>query len=378
MKDEWHIHHIVFIIFLALMFLFFSLGMPIAKEEVFSEAENRTLAGTPKITILTLLNGSFTEELRSFYSDRLPLRPFLLGLYSKTELALGKTEINDTVVAGDTLYQYPTGNESTLADNMEYYEMFRELMKEKNIPCDLLCIPDALSLTSDSSLPHSYLNDKSLELLHIAEEYSGVITPYDELISAKANGDTVTFRTDHHWTSLGAYIGYVKYAERIGLTPISRDALFEEKASDLFLGSSHSKTNIPSGDITPDALTLLRYVGDSDTKIFYHDTDTVEKGFYRFSRLDTKDKYSIFLGGNFAHLTVSSSSEKPRLLLIKDSYANAMIPFLAIHFDLDVIDPRYIHTKISEIIGNEDYDRVLLLFGIYTLSADTSLRKLIL
>ena len=97
-------------------------------------------------------------------------------------------------------------------------------------------------------------------------------------------------------------------------------------------------------------------------RVTIHDTKREVLGFYNFSMLDTSDKYAVFMGGNYAHVSVFSSEKKPKLLLFKDSFANAVIPFLSLHFNIDVIDPRYAsRTEMASIYNAGNYDLCLFL-----------------
>ena len=108
---------------------------------------------------------------------------------------------------------------------------------------------------------------------------------------------------------------------------------------------------------SPDSIELWRYSGDDNVTFTVHGTQKSLLGFYDLSKLDTVDKYAVFLGGNYAHATLFSSSDKPTLLLFKDSFANAVIPFLALHFNIDLIDPRYAtKAQISAVYNDSSYD----------------------
>jgi hypothetical protein len=144
------------------------------------------------------------------------------------------------------------------------------------------------------------------------------------------------------------------------------------KVSDSFYGSSHSK----SGGMAdfPDEVWLWRYEGDTDYEIRDLSTGESRSSLYDPSALSRKDHYEIFLGGNTAALTVSSPErDRPRLLLIKDSFANALIPFLSLHFDLTVLDLRY---GVPSSLDPSDFQRILILQGADTLATDPSLTRL--
>ena len=87
-------------------------------------------------------------------------------------------------------------------------------------------------------------------------------------------------------------------------------------------------------------------------------------GIYDESKLSTKDKYAYFLGGNYGRLKIENCGGKGHLLIVKDSFANCLIPFLLPHFDtVTVIDPRFFVGSVSEIITEEAVTETLVLYG---------------
>ena len=365
------------------VFLFFSVGIFADTSPRFSENDNRYLADPPALSSPTelaasLWNGTFGEELGAFYSDRLPLRQSLLSLRSRCELALGKKEVNGIVIGSSgILYQAPEADTALLEKNLGYIGGFSSQMASNGIPTSLLCIPDRLGVTEESGMAldlYKSRSDRAYSLLDsISDQHRTDVS--GALLQAHVGGSQVYFSTDHHLTAYGAYLAYCEYISSLGLSPISEAELTHTTLSESFLGSYHSRLSLGSG-VTPDTLTLLRYEGDESYTLTIHDTGEVRSTFYNLSYLEKKDKYSVFLGGNHGRLTVCGGKDRPRLLIFKDSYANAMIPYLSLHFDLDVIDLRYYSGDIRSLTEDGGYDRILILYGINTLSGDISPRRL--
>ena len=174
------------------------------------------------------------------------------------------------------------------------------------------------------------------------------------------------YNTDHHWTTHGAFLAYTSLAGALGVPPYPLSDFDRVTVSEEFLGTSFSKSGLYSSAC--DSVTLYRYEGDTELSVYDHETKETKNGLYFFDKLTQKDKYLVFLGGNYSRITITeTSAERPKMLLIKDSFANALIPFLARHFDLNVIDPRYFVGDISELIKDEKYDKALILIGLGTL-----------
>ena len=111
--------------------------------------------------------------------------------------------------------------------------------------------------------------------------------------------------------------------------------------------------------------------------MIYHTENKEIHSLYAKEKLATKDKYSVFLGGNFSHISIKADTARPCLTLIKDSFANALIPYLAEHFDLEIYDLRYFKGSISKELERKEENNILILYGIDTAITDGSLSYLV-
>lgn len=195
--------------------------------------------------------------------------------------------------------------------------------------------------------------------------------PFLEAISADAasgSAEQLYYRTDHHWTTAGAFKAYGLVAGTLGVTsPLTSSDVTAETVSDAFYGTTWSSGGMKW--IKPDAMQYYRWSGDEDyvTEI----TDTGEKltGFYDRTYLDKKDKYSSFIGGNNARVNIyrADGTARPKLLVIKDSFAHSVAPFLAHDYDLVIIDLRYYKESVKKLVEDEGISAVLVLSNIDSL-----------
>ena len=302
-------HDKILIIFCSAFILIIGPLIFILPQKSVSEKENRYLTTLPTPSVQSILNGNFTKDLSSFYADQIPLRDSSTTLYAICEKALGKHEINGVI-------------------NYKDHLISRSKAKQiSNTKFDAVWIESKYSLFKKSS--------PDLDLY---------------------------YKTDHHRNAEGAYLLYVEACKKLNITPIEEPFFKKEIICTDFYGTAFFRSCLPKFAVSPDNITLYRYGGDENIKITVHDTDKKAFGFYDFSKLDTADKYAIFLGGNYAHATVFSNPEKPTLLLIKDSFANAVVPLLSLHFNIELIDPRYSSpTQLKAIISSLTYDHALIL-----------------
>ncbi len=344
----------------------------------FSERENRALAPFPTVSLDSLGSGELSRGLGSFFEDQFPFREYFTTVKALFELSLGRGE-NNGVIYGDGGYLITKPSYRDLSlfeENLGAVKLFCSDMSGRGVETAVFFAPRGIDVLGDY-LPDAYPQGWESEVWRMAE---GILP---EALSANAEisrlasvGEYVWFRTDHHWTPLGAYAGYKKILMYFGKSPQDISFFEKETLSDEFYGSIDSR----SGNIlnSPDELFTLEYNQGEDLVLVNHDLGEVYDSLYFKDYLSTKDKYKMFLGGNFGHLSVYSenSCEKETLLIIKDSFANCAVPFFAIEYNLEIYDLRYFDGKISEEISDISPDKILILYGIDTAATDGSLKRL--
>ncbi len=349
---------------MAVLLLAFGIGVLLGEQQSFSEEENRGLATWRMPTVKSVSDGTFSEELGRVYRDQFPLRRVFIAGKAYGELFLGKRE-NNRVLWGEDGYLMARNEYTDLSIAEENLRSVEKISDARRV-----WIPRSSDVMI-KQLPHAYPSGAASRVYRLLDG-NGVI-PLKKLQDTAEQGTQVYYRTDHHMTTEGAYLVYLSLGEVLGFTPVERAEFVKQTVSENFLGSADSAV----GGIAPraDTIELFRYEDDGEFWVTDQTTGEVRGGFYDWTALARKDQYQVFLGGNFAHLTVErEGSEMPRLLLVKDSFANAIVPFLAIHFDLEIIDLRY----VSDEVTVEKYDQILILQGIDTLATDPSLKKITL
>ena len=340
------ISDIIFIITLVLLAIIFGAGVYAQPKQSFSEEENRVLAGAPEFSINSLLSGEFFDDLNSFHADKIPLRVLMIRAKAVCELSLGKKENNGVLFSDD----------GRMADRTYYGDL--DILKQNIARADRLKEDGAILALVPRSADVYFRSNESSRICEISGEL-----PLLDILSDV--GPTAYYYTDHHLDADGAFAVYQYIMEALGKTPILREDLQLTAVSDSFLGTAYSK-----GGLLPlarDTVSTWRYSGDEDMIVKCSDVGCNIHSLYAPSELSVKDKYRYFLAGNHGVLTVSSNDgiERERLFIIKDSFANSIIPLLAAHFDLTVWDPRY--SPIPSEVQSEG-TRTVLLCGIDTLA----------
>lgn len=410
---------ILFAIILILLPVLTLINLPDEKKP-FSENENRYLAEFPELSVENIKDESFMTGFDSWFSDRFCGRETWISAMNNTESLLGKTEISTVYTKNDQMLQILSEyddigaayDEDKINANIEIINNFAE--KYDNIPVYFMLCPTSAGIYGDELLPKAVLDVTVDEKEMISACYNALsnVTPinvYDALYEAKDS--YIFYRTDHHWTSLGAYTAYNAAGTILGYTPYSLSDFSVETVSTDFQGTLFSKTLDQS--VTKDTIDFYTLADDSVSTALTTSngvTETSHGSIFFTEYLDVKDKYSAYTGQNAAVVKATSthagndtdanvdnntdtnagsdtdtkvaakdenSTETGKsILIIKDSYANSMVPFLVRHFKkIYVFDTRYYKDGPSAFIAEHPgITDVVLLYNMNTLDTDTGIR----
>ena len=366
--------------FFAFIYVFALLFWILPDRDV-SPEENRALASAPEFTFSSLADGSFTSDFAAYMADQFPARNFFVGLKAAAERTLLKGQNNGVIFAKDgyLVKRFDNVDEGTLNKNIGCISAFAKAAREGGADVTVAVAGRALDV-AESVLPASYGTDSSDRMWDAIEKgfdaknesFVNLKDPLKELFSS---GEYVYYKTDHHWTSYGAYNAYSVLASAMD-TPASPVSDFtRETASDDFYGTIWSSAGAKW--IEPDTIEFFRF--DGDTSLVTDRGDERFDGLYKTSFLDEKDKYSVFLGGNAAKIDITKEGEnRERILVIKDSFFHSVAPFFAKDYDLVVVDPRYYTGSVAELCRDEEITKILILFNAETLGEEAGLGKLMM
>ncbi len=334
----------------------------------FSEEENRSLAGSPVFSARSLMSGKYFQDATSFFSDHVAFRGAWVRGRTAAELCVGRQE------SGGVLF-YPDGALAQRGLGASKKLLSQNLGAIDGLPDDAVCVlvPRAIDVLG---LPRGAGESEAASAIRDAAYSSqGLGGLLWERFYADGSGERIYYATDHHLTTYGAYLSYVFLGERLGYKPYEREYFEEETVTRDFFGTAYSAAGLLCAEA--DTVEIWRYEGEELVRVTREDGSGEILPLYDMSFVEQKDKYRVFLGGNHGVLRVRRGEKMPRLLLIKDSYANALIPFLALHYDVTVVDPRYTTASFEELVSGEEYDEILIFCGIDTLSAGNDLARLL-
>ncbi len=344
-------------------------------DKSFSEMENRNLAQKPVVSLNGLLTGKFMSEYESYVTDQFAGRDGWTAAKAAAELASGKQENNGVYFCGGStlITRFDAPDAEKVEKNLTYINKFAGL---SSVPVYFGLIPGAATVWADR-LPEGAPNyDQKLVIDRAAQSTAAqFIDLYTPLMEHK--GEEIFYRTDHHWTSLGAYYGYTGVAGALGLTPVPLTDYVKTTVSTDFYGTVFSSSGVRW--VRPDSMDT--YVPEDGVTVTSYTYDAqgnpveVARQLYDESFLAKKDKYAMFLGGQQALGVVRTGhTDKPKLLLIRDSYSDSLVPFLTPHFsEIHLIDLRYYKQSAAQYIQDNGIDTALVLYSVPNFVSDTNL-----
>ena len=342
----------------------------------FSENENRLLSAFPTVSFETFRNEKLMKGIEDWFSDRFFGREQWIKLRNASERLEGKTSINGVFTKNDRMIEIWSGfDEEYVGKNLKAMNSFA--LKYPDISMYFLLAPTSQGVYSDMFPAGAPIGSQSA-MLDFCRENLPDIQTINVIPTMKMHADEyIYYRTDHHWASYGAYLAYYDAAKIMGFKPSELGEFDIEHASDSFRGTLYSKTLDDS--VTPDIIDYYHRRGDKGIELTVNNGDkvTTSDSLYFREYLDVKDKYSSFLGPNAPYIDIKTGVDGPQLLIFKDSYAHALVPFLTSHFSrITVLDMRYINNGCSQYVNVKDYDSVLFVYNAITFSEDRNIRKL--
>ena len=369
--EKWK-NIILSILFLAVIAGFFvvSLGM---KDRDFSENENRKLAQMPALSGKAVLRGDFSDGFEACVQDQFPGRDGFVSAKTRMELAAGKRD-NGMVYFGNDGYLFSIEkiDEDQLKKNIGYINDFAARFGDER-KVTLMVVPTAANILREKLPKNAVVPDENGAFDIAAKESQVELLDLRETLMEKKE-EYIYYRTDHHWTTLGAFYGYCRWKGE----EANRENYAEVQVSDAFYGTNASKAMLSS--VMPDRMIRFDRKGShgADMQIFEADGRMKRElnTLYDDAYLKKKDKYSYYLSGNNPVTVIHSKSgpEGKTLLVVKDSFAHCFLPFLTEDYETIVaVDLRYCRRSLDTLTETYEADEILFLYNILNLSQDKNL-----
>ncbi|MBO4324807.1 MAG: hypothetical protein J5845_05360 [Lachnospiraceae bacterium] len=357
------------VILLAAITLALSAATVIAPKKDYSEQENRYLEDRPVLSAENVLDGSFMKNSETYVSDHFILRDVFMTVRAGYERLTGRNCVNGIYLCKDGYYIEEYNGSRNTARITAAVNRLTERVESADIRAVL--VPTAVSVYADKLPAAAKGADQETDRQNIMKSINGDslwVDIAEALQSAKE--EQLFYKLDHHWTTYGAYTAYREIIKSFGFTPLERSMFTEREVTAEFKGTFASKVNDLLAE--PDTITVF----ESDRlalTVTYPERNLTTDTLYAPEYLTKKDKYSYFLNNQNAMVEIhNANAQSSRVLaVVKDSYANCLIPFLAEHFEtIYVFDTRYYRKKVTEFINRNGVTDVLFLYNMYTIDTD--------
>lgn len=348
----------------------------ITKDKEFSAEENRILATKPEAAPDTIINGKFMGQYEEYKSDQFLGRDFWVSVKTNVDLLMGKRDSNGVFQGKDgyLMEEIAVLDEVAHKENMDAVTAFAA--RYPDLKMHMLIAPNAANILKEKLPAFATTEDQNAQLKRTEEIASKAGIQWIDVskVLKEHKDEEIYYRTDHHWTTKGAYYAFQEAAESLGiaseeLITFSPYTVSEEFNGTLSATSGYERARREKIDI------YLPKQNDTEVVVNYVEEKEKSASMYSSEKLKEKDKYGMFLNGNHALVDIKTTSEKNgRLLVLKDSYANCFVPFLTPYYrEIVLVDPRYYYGDLDDLIEEDRITDVLFLYNGNTFFTDNNL-----
>ena len=336
-------------------------------DRYYSEREKRTLTQKPKFTVANFISGEFSDELEKYLTDQVPLRDGWVTMKTYMELAIGKRESVGVYICKDKylMDKFTSYSKKQLVANAAALVDLQEKLAAEGISLNTILVPMAAQVLTDKLPAYAPVADYAAILQVLTD--AGVDTT--DVLSALVahSSENIYYRTDHHWTSLGAYYAYCAWR---GIEP-NVDEWTQEVLCDDFYGTTWNKVPLP----TVPAEEITAWYKHINRSVSYNNGQYETDSIYERKYLSGSDQYAVFLNSNQAQTVIEGSGKSGKLLLIKDSYGNTFSQFpVEDYAEVHVLDLRFFKGDVTEYAKENGITDTLVLYGTQSFVKDTRLR----
>ena len=321
---------------------------------------------------------AFKDDFETYLSDHIVRREDWVKASNRIQTLSGKKEINGVYTLDNQMIQtFKEYNADDVNNSINAMNAFAERFPDKQM--FFMLAPTVQEFCSGKIPSYEGLLSEKTFIDDCYKKLRNISAIDCRSFLASNSDEYIYYRTDHHWTSLGAYYAYQSAAKLLGYTAYGYGSFNIETASSDFRGTLYRKTlddSIPADNI--DYYTLSK--NEPKVKMTCINGSEVKEydSLYVRDFLNEKDKYSSFTGSNVPIVEIETDVDTDKtLLIIKDSYAHSLVPFLSKHYSkITMVDMRYINTSLNDLINLDDYSQVLFMYNAVTFAEDGNITKL--
>lgn len=353
--------------FFSLLLAVSTLAGLLLPDRYYSEREKRTLTQKPKFTVANFISGEFSGELEKYLTDQVPLRDGWVTMKTYMELAIGKRESGGVYICKDKylMDKFTSYSKKQLASNVAALVDLQEKLAAEGVSMNTILVPMAAQVLTDKLLTYAPAADYAAIFQVLTDAGVDTVNVWSTL--AAHSGENIYYRTDHHWTSLGAYYAYCAWRD---IEPTAGEWTQEILCGN-FRGTTWNKVPLP----TVPAEEITAWYKHTNRAVSYNDGQYETDSIYERKYLSGSDQYAVFLNSNQAQTVIEGSGKSGKLLLIKDSYGNTFSQFpVEDYAEVHVLDLRFFKGDVVEYAKENGITDTLVLYGVQNFVKDTNLR----
>lgn len=353
--------------FFCLLLAFSTLAGLLLPDRYYSEREKRTLTQKPQFTIADFISGEFSGELEKYLTDQVPLRDGWVTMKTYMELAIGKRESGGVYLCKDQylMDKFTAYSKKQLTANVEALAELQSKLAAEGIAMNTLLVPVAAQVLADKLPAYAPAADYAAIFQVLTDAGVDTVNVWSTL--AAHSGENIYYRTDHHWTSLGAYYAYCAWRD---IEPAAYEWTQEILCGN-FRGTTWNKVPLP----TVPAEEITAWYKHINRSVSYNNGQYETDSIYERKYLSGSDQYAVFLNSNQAQTVIEGSGKNGKLLLIKDSYGNTFSQFpVEDYAEVHVLDLRFFKGNVAEYARENGITDALVLYGVQNFVKDTNLR----
>lgn len=336
-------------------------------DRYYSEREKRTLTQKPQFTIADFISGEFSGELEKYLTDQVPLRDGWVTMKTYMELAIGKRESGGVYLCKDQylMDKFTSYSKKQLAANAAALADLQEKLAAEGVSMNTILVHMAAQVLTDKLPAYAPAADYAAIFQVLTDAGVDTVNVWSTL--AAHSGENIYYRTDHHWTSLGAYYAYCAWR---GIQP-NADEWTQEILCGNFRGTTWNKVPLP----TVPAEEIAAWYKHINRSVSYNNGQYETDSIYERKYLSGSDQYAVFLNSNQAQTVIEGSGKSSKLLLIKDSYGNTFSQSpVEDYAEVHVLDLRFFKGDAVDYAKENGITDALVLYGVQNFVKDTNLR----
>jgi hypothetical protein len=348
---------------------------------VFSEQENRYMELRPVFTWQDLVSGRYGRQLELWMTDQIAGRDQWVGYKAELLRLIGSKE-NRGIYFGRDQYliqKFSRPTEDALQETIRGILHLQQLLPD--LPVIFLLAPTSAAIFPDKLPDLAPTDDQAAFIEAVRAALADAVTFIDSQTALQQKtGEAIYFRTDHHWTMRGAFYAWQAWQQQTGQAVPSLEDYQIERVTESFFGTSFSRAGLYR--LQPDFIEVFQPKQAIPVSVTVANSGKIRDSLYNETFLSKKDKYSYFLDGNHPLLVIRTErpdrmTDERRIMVIKNSYANCLIPFLTRDYDeIHVIDLRFNQSNLAQYARDNAIDEIMYLYDVIGFGNDRLLRLL--